>query len=277
MIIQTSMLECSDQQNLNLDPCILMVLYMEKIVLLPLASRVSRRSGLSRIPACSARASFRFRVMLPPQLRLAAAPALSVLHMFARPVLICVLGHLLVLLAAGSVAVAQSSTEDASRSSDATVPLAASEISSDSARMLPSYDELCAHRTGIQATMIVPADATLSVQGRPLAVGDQVAVFSADGVCAGFITWGGENAALTIWGDNYLTSEVDGLLGGDPMHIRIRRADRGIEHSSRNSHVTLIFRDDAAYLTSVPTFRPDGIYVVETLTIDPVEHANGAR
>jgi hypothetical protein len=125
--------------------------------------------------------------------------------------------------------------------------------------------------------MILPADANLTVQGRPLMPGDQVAVFSDGGVCAGFIVWTGENAALTIWGDNYMTAETDGLLGGDPMHIRIRTAASGIEHSARNSRVTVTFRDDADHYTATPTFSPGGIYVVDTLSIDSVEHANGGE
>lgn len=277
MIIQTSMSECSVQQNLNSALCILSVWYAERLIVS--AARFSRQPSFGAHCASSrpARAPFCSCVMSPPQLRFAEAPRFPVVPAFTRLALIGILGLALILLTTGSMAAAQSSMEDARSSSDATMPLADSETPRDTARMLPPYDTICAQRTGIQATMILPADATLSVQGRPLVAGDQIAVFSEDGVCAGFITWTGENAALTIWGDDYLTSEIDGLLGGDPMYIRIRTASRGIEHSSRNSHVTLTFREDAPYLTSVPTFAPDGIYVVETLTINSVEHANGAQ
>ncbi len=228
--------------------------------------------------------------MLPPDSRLAAAPPRCTAPSLARWVLICVLGFALFPFTAGPTAAAQSpdplpnpssdplsnSSSNASLSSMAD-PISAPETVRDSARMLLPYESICAQRTGIQATMILPADADLSVQGRPLIPGDQVAVFSDDGVCAGFITWTGDNAALTIWGDDYLTSEVEGFLGGDPMHIRIRTAGSGTEYSLRNSRVTLTFRDDAAHLTSRPTFTPDGIYVVETLSVDSVEHANGAK
>lgn len=216
---------------------------------------------------------FRSRDMLPPAPRLAAVIYPTVVPSLARLVVISVLGLALVPFAAGPTAAAQS--PDAHVTSSAS-PITATETVSDSAGMLLPYESVCTERTGIQATMILPADADLSVQGRPLVPGDQVAVFSENGVCAGFITWTGDNAALTIWGDDYLSAEIDGLLGGDPMHVRVRTAG-GTEHSARNSRVTLTFRDDADHLTSAPTFTPNGIYVVKTLSIDSVEHANGAE
>lgn len=224
---------------------------------------------------------FRSRDMLSPDSRLAAVLPRCSAPAFARWVLICALGLALVPLTAGPTA-AQSphpSPTDSPSASAAglTAPISATETVSDSARMLPPYESICAERTGIQATMILPADANLSVQNRPLVPGDQVAVFSDEGVCAGFITWSGENAALTIWGDDYLNADGGGLLGGDAMHIRIRTAATGTEYSARNSRVTLTFRDDADHLTATPTFTPDGIYVVETLSMDSVEHANGAK
>ena len=224
--------------------------------------------------------------MLSPDSRLAVVISRLTPPLLARWVLICVLGFPLVPLTASPIAAAQSpnSSSDSlpnsslgTSSSSTVFPISAPQTVRDSARMLLPYESTCAQRTGIQATMILPADADLSVQGRPLIPGDQVAVFSDDGVCAGFITWTGDNVALTIWGDDYLTSEIEGLLGGDPMHIRIRTAASGTEYSLRNSRVTLTFRDDADHLTSTPTFAPDGIYVVETLSIDSVEHANGAQ
>ncbi len=216
--------------------------------------------------------------MLSPAPRLAAVISRMAAPMLAPWVLICVLGFALVPLTVGPIAAAQSPSHAPDpAASGTTAHISSAETVSDSARMLLPYDSVCAQRTGIQATMILPADADLSVQGRPLMPGDQVAVFSEEGVCAGFMTWTGDNAALTMWGDNYLTSEIDGLLGGDPMHIRIRTAASGTEYSDRNSRVTLTFRDDAAHLTATPTFTPDGIYVVETLSIDSVEHANGAE
>lgn len=136
------------------------------------------------------------------------------------------------------------------------------------------YSAVCPERTGIQATLIIPTSATLRVHGWALMQGDQIAVFSEEGVCAGYLTWTNENAALTLWGDDYFTAEPDGLLDGDSMHVRVRRAVDGKEYSEQNSSITIRFSSDADYLTSRPVFRPDGIYVVDTLVVEGMHSAD---
>lgn len=137
-----------------------------------------------------------------------------------------------------------------------------------------AYRSVCPQRTGIQATVIIPTSATLSVHGWELMDGDQIAVFSEEDVCAGYLTWKNENAALTLWGDNYLTPQPDGFLDGDSMHVRVRRAVDGKEYSQKNSNITIRMRSDADHLTPDPVFTPGGIYVVDTLLVEGIQSAD---
>jgi len=58
------------------------------------------------------------------------------------------------------------------------------------------------------ATIIIPAE------GLPLAVGDEVAVFSPEGLCAGVVTVDGNNTAIVVAGDDDSTLPIEGLRVG---------------------------------------------------------------
>ena len=67
---------------------------------------------------------------------------------------------------------------------------------------------------------IVINDATLD--GNPLAAGDEVGVFTSSGLCVGASVWDGTTPlALSAWGDDSQTTDVDGFVTGDKMAFRI--------------------------------------------------------
>ena len=70
--------------------------------------------------------------------------------------------------------------------------------------------------TGANATIIIPAEIHAQFSDdSPLMPGDEIGVFNSAGVCCGATVWQGENTALTIWGDDARTEEIDGLNPGE--------------------------------------------------------------
>ena len=132
----------------------------------------------------------------------------------------------------------------------------------------------CSFRTGIDATIVFPIDATISIHGDALTPGDEIAVYSEEGECVGRVQWTGQSVALTVWGDDMMTPEADGLLEGDEMHFHIRHTESGSEHSPQNSVITVEFAEDEPYLATTPHFVPNGIYIVQSLTVRSLEHAS---
>ena len=75
--------------------------------------------------------------------------------------------------------------------------------------------------TGQDASLVLPTTANPSIDGVQLATGDEVGVFSTEGLTVGAGSWTGENIVVTIWGDDSLTPEIDGVVPGDTLLIRV--------------------------------------------------------
>lgn len=116
----------------------------------------------------------------------------------------------------------------------------------------PPPDAGCAVRTGSSATLIVPARPALERAGAPLAPGDEISVFSSDGACVGTARWEGGGVAVTVWGDDPTTPEVDGLRPGDPILFVVREGGTGAARA-------------ASAVTFEPGFGPDGGYRTDGL------------
>ncbi len=110
--------------------------------------------------------------------------------------------------------------------------------------------------TGSNATLAVPASANPSVMGAPLASGDEIGVFTPDGLCVGATTWqAGQNAVLVAWGDNDQTQEVDGLRAGERMHFCVW------QKSSHNGYGDVA----VAFTSGDGLYAANGIYVMTSL------------
>ena len=59
------------------------------------------------------------------------------------------------------------------------------------------------------------------INGVDLEPGDEIGVFTPNGLCAGAVHWKGESTGLAVWKDDSQTTEVDGFLDGQPMKFRI--------------------------------------------------------
>lgn len=111
----------------------------------------------------------------------------------------------------------------------------------------------CAFRTGSNATVAVPHDAVLAhEQGYfTLETGDEIAVFNTGKtVCAGVIVWDSTlpSMAVSVWGDNDQTPEVDGMLADEVMTWVVWDQSTGDEYGV-----------NVAYATQAPLY-PSGAF-----------------
>jgi hypothetical protein len=71
-------------------------------------------------------------------------------------------------------------------------------------------------QTGVSATVGLPLEANPNIDGIALQPGDEIGVFSPAGLCVGGVVWNGErNVGITVWGNDFFTDEIDGMVGGN--------------------------------------------------------------
>ncbi|MDP1677921.1 MAG: T9SS type A sorting domain-containing protein [Bacteroidota bacterium] len=112
--------------------------------------------------------------------------------------------------------------------------------------------------TGNNATIAIPISASPNIAGVPIAVGDEIGVFTPSGLCVGAIVWNGNNGAVTCWGDNDQTVENDGMGVGERILYRLWQRSSGYEFKSIN----------VSYSEGDTLYRRNGIYVLTSLIIE---------
>ncbi|MHB9028487.1 MAG: right-handed parallel beta-helix repeat-containing protein [Candidatus Latescibacterota bacterium] len=75
--------------------------------------------------------------------------------------------------------------------------------------------------TGSNAMIIVQGAIPPTVNGVPVAAGDEIGVFTPNGMCAGAGVWSGQNLSITVWGDDPEESGVQGFREGERFQFRI--------------------------------------------------------
>ena len=111
------------------------------------------------------------------------------------------------------------------------------------------YDKV--FNTGNNATIIIPVG---SVEG--LKHGDEVGIFSKEGILAGAAVYEDNNLAVAVWGDDLATDEVDGLVTAEDFTFRIWRA---IEQVERTVKVT--------YASGDINYQDDGVSILKKLEV----------
>ncbi|MCF8370299.1 MAG: T9SS type A sorting domain-containing protein [Bacteroidales bacterium] len=81
--------------------------------------------------------------------------------------------------------------------------------------------------TGFDMTLGIPAS---SWENYP-AIGDEVAVYTESGMLVGAGVYTGENLAITIWGNDRETAQVDGMVEGSAFNIKLMHIATGIEEA----------------------------------------------
>jgi hypothetical protein len=86
--------------------------------------------------------------------------------------------------------------------------------------------------TGNNMTVIVPLAINPTISGVALSAGDEIGVFTKDGLCVGATVWTGtNNRSITVWGNNTQTQVKDGMAAGDTVYFRIWDSSEDIEYS----------------------------------------------
>lgn len=114
---------------------------------------------------------------------------------------------------------------------------------------------LDATNTGNNATLIVPA---IAVEGL-IENGDEIGVFSPGGALCGAAVFGGQNLAITIWGDDAATPAItEYLAAGQTFVLRCWKAGTNEE-----------FTPDFALESGAAVYQPNGFYVLSFVTGAP--------
>lgn len=112
----------------------------------------------------------------------------------------------------------------------------------------------CKAQTGSNATAIIPVSAVENLE-----IGDEIAVFTAEGMCAGVATWEGENLAFALWEDDPTTSAKDGFALGEPITFRVWKSNARVE-------LTRVEAQLESVTGSATHFERDGIFVIASLS-----------
>lgn len=117
--------------------------------------------------------------------------------------------------------------------------------------------------TGNNAIISIPSSTQLKINNLPISIGDEIGVFTQDGICVGATVWNGNNTGITIWGDNDRTMQKDGLSYEEPISYKIWIRSENKEYS--NSIATystdnIIYRSDGLY-------SPNAFYVLTSLSV----------
>jgi hypothetical protein len=115
--------------------------------------------------------------------------------------------------------------------------------------------------TGVNATAAIPVSSHPTIDGKELAAGDEIGVFSPSGVCVGASVWTGATIGLIIWGDNQFTSDIDGIRSGEQMAFRVWQ-------KQTNKEIT---RVTVVYASGAGIFAPNGLYVIASLAAVSLE------
>ena len=121
----------------------------------------------------------------------------------------------------------------------------------------------CVSLTGNSAHVLIPAGVTASIDGNAAATGDELAVFTPGGTCAGSVVWGTSSRALTMWGDDRVTPTADSFVDGDAIRFAFWDASTQTEYSD----VTVQFLNGESYYETSGLYAEDAVYVLSALSV----------
>ncbi len=108
-------------------------------------------------------------------------------------------------------------------------------------------------KTGNNMTVIVQAAINPLINGAAIENSDEIGVFTTAGLCVGGVVWNGANIAITVWGDDNQTPEVDGIKAGDTLRLRLWDASADLEYVAA-----------VTYTSGNSDYSVDGISVLAT-------------
>jgi hypothetical protein len=125
-------------------------------------------------------------------------------------------------------------------------------------------------QTGENASIVIPLEANPRYpDDTPLESGDEIGVFTSTGLCCGATVWEESNTAITVWGDDVQTDEVDGFKAGDTMYFRIWQKSKDIEHPAsavyKNDNPIVYATNGFSVLVDLSTTVSDIDIMLETM------------
>ncbi|HEY9187445.1 MAG TPA: FlgD immunoglobulin-like domain containing protein [Ignavibacteria bacterium] len=117
--------------------------------------------------------------------------------------------------------------------------------------------------TGNNAIISIPFSTQIKINNLPISIGDEIGVFTQDGICVGATLWNGNNTGITIWGDNDRTPQKDGLSYEERISYKIWKKSENKEYSNSiatYSTANIIYRSDGLY-------APNAFYVLTSLYV----------
>ena len=118
-------------------------------------------------------------------------------------------------------------------------------------RVIPD-DWIFMPATSNNATIILPLAAAPTIGNDRLSKGDVIGVFTPDGLCCGWQLWEQENLAITAWGDDDQTPEIDGFRAGEKIHFRVYQIATGKE-------LPMV---EAAFQSGDGTYQANGLFTI---------------
>ncbi len=122
--------------------------------------------------------------------------------------------------------------------------------------MPPNDLDACLADSWASAVVVIPNLPAITLAEGTITPGDRIAALSPDGLCVGVSTWRGASTALTIWADDPVTPEIDGLRDGDPVSLVVWDSE---------TH-TLLPAGDVT-IAYDPVFAPQGGFAYDDLYV----------
>jgi hypothetical protein len=120
----------------------------------------------------------------------------------------------------------------------------------------------CVSLTGGNANIVVPASSHPTINGAPLESGDEIAVFTPEGLCGGSASWTGSNLSITAWVDDSITPVTDGFVAGDAITYKVWDASADVELAAQE----VSYSSEHAFYRTDGKFGQNSIYAVSAFT-----------
>jgi hypothetical protein len=121
----------------------------------------------------------------------------------------------------------------------------------------------CIANTGNSASITLPVSAI----DQNIQMGDEIGVFTPQGLCVGSGIWENKDLVITVWGDNGLTPAIDGIKNGEHFDIKIWKKATGAEQNT----------DCLRFSSGNGEYISNGISIVSSLNspVTPTIRQNG--
>lgn len=104
-------------------------------------------------------------------------------------------------------------------------------------RTWESHFEVIPYDTNSVGLLIIPFENAPTINGEPLEISDEIAVFTPLNVCAGMGVWAGETLAFDVWGDNFFQEGILGFKSYEPFKFKIWDASEQREFTAEAAYL----------------------------------------